>query len=63
MYYIKNIIKMKHYIAIYTEGSLKDQKSGYNTKSPGKSKGMNKEDFISFVKSKTCHPFKVEEII
>lgn len=53
---------MKNFIAIYTEGNLKDQKSGYNTKSPGLAKGMNKEDFILFVKTKTCHSFKVEEI-
>lgn len=53
---------MKHYIAIYTEGNLKGQKSGYNTKSPSKSKDMTKEQFEAYVKTKTCYSFKIEEI-
>lgn len=53
---------MKHYIAIYTEGSLKGQKSGYNTKSPSACKNMTKEQFNEYVKTKSPIAFKIEEI-
>ena len=53
---------MENYVAIYTEGTLKGQKTGYNTKSPSPSKGMNKEQFEAYVKTKTCLTFKIEKI-
>lgn len=53
---------MENYIAIYTEGNLKGQKSGYNTKSPSPAMGMNKIQFEAYVKTKTCLTFKIEKI-
>lgn len=56
---------MKNYIAIYTTndgGNKIGQLIGYNTKSPSPAKGMNKEQFEAYVKTKTCFSFKIEEI-
>ena len=56
---------MKNYIAIHTTndgGNTIGQLMGYNTKSPSLAKGMNKEQFEAYVKTKTCYSFKIEEI-
>lgn len=57
---------MKTYIAVYTTndgGHKVGEKSGYNTKSPGPAKGMNKDCFKAYLKDKMCFSFKIEEII
>ena len=54
---------MTHYKAIVTEKTASDfGEIIANTKSPGKLKGMNKEDFTKAVYNSTCYEFKVEVI-